>query len=182
MISDLLIERHNGRAAAALADELGALYAAAYIGTPQENDPFYSAARFAERLNGYIKSPGFALVTARAGADLIGYAFGYALPVHARWWNGLIDTPPEGFTTETGTRTFALNELHVRADRRGSGVASELHSKLLESGHYERATILVRQENPALSLYEHWGYRQVGKLRPYADSPTYLAMVLELSA
>ncbi|HSU35116.1 MAG TPA: hypothetical protein VLJ88_05605 [Propionibacteriaceae bacterium] len=63
MTSDLVIERHGGRAAAALADELGALYAAAYIGTPQENDPFYSAARFAERLNGYTKSPGFALIT-----------------------------------------------------------------------------------------------------------------------
>jgi ribosomal protein S18 acetylase RimI-like enzyme len=180
MISDLAIEPHDGRAAAALADELGALYAAAYIGTPQENDPFYSAARFAERLNGYIKSPGFALVTARTGADLIGYAFGYALPVGARWWNGLLDTPPEGFTTETGTRTFALNELHVRADCRGSGVASALHSKLLESGQYERATVLVRPENPALSLYRHWGYREIGKLKPYPDSPIYLAMVLQL--
>jgi ribosomal protein S18 acetylase RimI-like enzyme len=88
--------------------------------------------------------------------------------------------PPEGFTTETGTRTFALNELHVRADCRGSGVASSLHSKLLESGQYERATVLVRPENPALSLYWHWGYREIGKLKPYPDSPLYLAMVLQL--
>jgi ribosomal protein S18 acetylase RimI-like enzyme len=181
MISDVVIERHDGRAAAALADELGALYAAAYHGTPQENDPFYSAAQFAERLNGYIKSPGFALVTARAGTSLIGYAFGYALPVGARWWNGLIGTPPEGFTTETGTRTFALNELHVRADRRGSGIASELHSNLLESGQYERATVLVRPENSAVDQYRHWGYRQVGRLKPYLDSPEYLALVLPLS-
>lgn len=173
--------RFDGSAASALADELGALYAAAYLGTPQQDDPFYSADRFADRLNGYITSPGFTLVTARAGGDLIGYAFGYVLPVAARWWSGLVDAPPDGFTTETGTRTFALNELHVRADHRGSGVASELHTKLLESGPYERATVLVRPENSALTLYEHWGYRGIGRLKPYLDSPEYLALVLPLS-
>jgi hypothetical protein len=36
----------------ALADDLGVLYAAAYAGTPQGSDPFYSGARFAERLAG----------------------------------------------------------------------------------------------------------------------------------
>ena len=180
MIHDLVIEKHDGNQAAVLADELGALYAAAYAGTPQADNPFYSADRFAERLHGYIKAPGFRLVTARAGGDLIGYAFGYVLPVSARWWAGLLDTPPAGFTTETGSRTFALNELHVRADHRGSGVASKLHSKLLETGSHERATVLVRPENPALHQYEHWGYHPVGRLKPYPDSPEYLAMVLSL--
>lgn len=181
MISDVVVERFDGSVVPALADELGALYAAAYLGTPQQDDPFYSAARFAERLNGYVTSPGFTLVTARADGDLIGYAFGYALPAAARWWNGLVDTPPDGFTTETGTRTFALNELHVRADHRGSGVASELHSTLMGSGPYERATVLVRPENSALTLYEHWGYREIGRLKPYPDSPEYVALVLALN-
>jgi len=177
------IERHDASAAIALADELGALYAAAYAGTPQADDPFYSANRFTERLNGYIKAPGFRLVTARAGAGnaLIGYAFGYVLPPGAKWWNGLLDATPEGFTTETGSRTFALNELHVRADHRGSGVASAMHAKLMEADGHERATVLVRPENPALNLYEHWGYRPIGRLKPYPDSPEYLALVLPLA-
>jgi ribosomal protein S18 acetylase RimI-like enzyme len=182
MIEDLVIERHDASEAVALADELGALYAAAYSGTPQADDPFYSASRFAERLNGYVKAPGFKLVTARTGNVLIGYAFGYMLPRDARWWNGLLDATPEGFTTETGSRTFALNELHVRADHRGSGVASTMHRSLMTADHHERATVLVRPENPALGLYKHWGYRPIGRLKPYPDSPEYLALVLPLAS
>ena len=180
MIRDLVIERRAGPDAVDLADELGALYAAAYTGTPQESDPFYSAGRFAERFQGYTSSPKFLLISARLGADLIGYAFGYGLPANSGWWDGLLTPQPDGFTAETGTRTFALNELHVSAGHRGAGVASTLHSTLLQDGGYERATVLVRPENPARALYEHWGYQQVGRLKPYSDSPEYLSLVLQL--
>lgn len=183
MNSDLVLYRHTSGQARDLADELGGLFAAAYAGTPQENDPFYSAERFAQRLHGYIKSPGFALVTARTGqnSDLIGYAFGYLLPPGARWWDGLLEAQSEDVITETGSRTFALNELHVRADHRGEGVASALHSELLSAAApQERATVLVRPDNPARQQYEHWGYRKLGQLKPYPDSPTYLALLLQL--
>jgi ribosomal protein S18 acetylase RimI-like enzyme len=179
---DLLVEHHDQADALALADELGALYAAAYVGTPQGEDPFYSAERFAERLAGYIKAPGFALVIARDDAELIGYAFGYLLPTGARWWDGLLDPTEDSFTTETGSRTFALCELHVRADLRGHGVASTIHTELVTNRrHTERATVLVRPDNPALALYQRWGYQPVGRLKPYPDSPTYTALVLPLA-
>jgi ribosomal protein S18 acetylase RimI-like enzyme len=177
---DVSLERHDGSAALELIDELGALYAAAYAGTPQEKDPFYSAERFADRLHKYLSSSGFALVTARSGKELIGYAFGYLLPPESRWWAGLLDQQPPEFTEETGARTFALNELHVRGDHRGSGVASKLHSVLLSEGPQSRATVLVRPENPARNQYEHWGYHPVGRLKPFEDSPTYLALILNL--
>ncbi len=181
-VDELVIEARDAAEAAGLAGQLSALHAAAHAGTAQQDEPFYSAERFAERLHSYLTSPGFRLVTARAGDDLVGYVFGYVLPVGTRWWLGLLDPAPEEFTTETGSRTFALNELHVRADHRGVGVASAMHAALLAGGQQERVTVLVRADNPALAQYEHWGYEQIGRLQPSPDSPRYLALVLTLSA
>ena len=181
-IGELVIEAHDDAEAVGLAGELGALHAAAHAGTAQQDEPFYSAEQFADRLQGYLASPGFRLVTARAGDDLVGYVFGYVLPVGTRWWLGLLDPAPEEFTIETGSRTFALNELHVRADYRGVGVASAMHATLLAGGQQERVTVLVRADNPALNQYEHWGYEQIGRLQPSPDSPQYLGLVLTPSA
>jgi ribosomal protein S18 acetylase RimI-like enzyme len=175
--TDVRITRHAADDARELADRLGALYAAAYVGTPQETDPFYSAERFAERLRGYTAAPGFRLITAETGGDLIGYAFGYLLPAGARWWNGLQDDVPADVTAESGRRTFALCELHIRADQRGQGVASQLHRELLVGDH-ERLTVLVRPDNLALEIYQGWGYRPIGRLQPYSDSPVYIALLL----
>lgn len=168
-------------AAVKLADRLGELYAASYRGTPQENDPFYSPERFADRLRGYTAAPGFLLVAAaERDGELVGFAFGYPLPPGARWWNGLLDDVAPDDVAETGKRTFALCELHVRADRRGQGLATALHDRLADSG-CERLTVLVRPENPALEVYERWGYRRMGRLKPYPDSPVYQALVMKLA-
>jgi GNAT superfamily N-acetyltransferase len=75
----------------------------------------------------------------------VGQAFGYALPPNARWWQGLSTPVPEGFTEETGTRTFALNELMVVPEWQGRGVAHALHDELLGSRKEQRATLLVRE-------------------------------------
>jgi ribosomal protein S18 acetylase RimI-like enzyme len=179
-MSDLILRHHDAEAARAIVGELADAYGEAYVGTPQEQDPFYSRERFIERFNGYTSAPGFELVTAHDGAKLAGYIFGYALPSGARWWNGLLDPVPEGFTRETGSRTFALNELHVRAPWRGQGVASLLHKELVAHRPEDRSTILVRPENPARATYLHWGYQVIGRLQPYLDSPVYDALVLDL--
>jgi GNAT superfamily N-acetyltransferase len=174
------VDLYDAATSASLVDDLTALHVASIAGTPQEHDPFVAPERFRERLIGYMGSPAFALATARDGADLVGYAFGYGLPSGARWWEGLLDPVPDGFTTETGSRTLAVNEIHVRADHRGRGVASAVHGRLLTSGSWERATLLARADNPALQRYEHWGYRSVGRLQPFPDAPEYVALVLDL--
>jgi ribosomal protein S18 acetylase RimI-like enzyme len=179
-VDHLTLRHHDPDQAREIAEELAAAYRESYIGTPQARDPFYSAERFTERFNSYTTAPGFELVTAHDNNELAGYIFGYALPAGARWWNGLIDPTPEGFTVETGTRTFAINELHVRGPWRGLGIASRLHSELLHHRHEGRATILVRPENPARATYLHWGYTVAGRLQPYPDSPVYDALTLNL--
>jgi ribosomal protein S18 acetylase RimI-like enzyme len=176
----LILRHHDAHQAREIADELAAVYQEAYLGTPQERDPFYSTDRFIERFRGYTSAPGFELVTAHDGDQLVGYVFGYVLPEGARWWNGLLDAVPQGFTDETGTRTFALNELHVRAAWRGRGIASRLHAELINHRHEDRATILVRPDNPARDTYLHWGYESIGRLQPFRGSPVYDALVLKL--
>jgi ribosomal protein S18 acetylase RimI-like enzyme len=144
-------------------------------------NPFYSAKRFAERVSGYMRAPGFELVAAYAGGVPIGQAFGYALPPGARWWNGLTTPVPPGFTEESGARTFALNELMVDPAWQRRGVAHALHDELLGGRHEERATLLVREDNePAQAAYARWGWRKVAKLRPFPDSPVFDALILPL--
>jgi len=129
-----------------------------------------------------MSSPGFALATARIDTEMIGYAFGYVLQPGARWWEGLVTEQLPEITKETGQRTFALNELHIRADHRGEGIASALHRKLLTSGTYERATVLVRPDNPAGEQYAHWGYQPIGRMQPFPDSPNFVALILPLTS
>lgn len=145
-------------------------------------DPFYSTARFIERVRGYIQSPGFALVAAYDNEIAVGFAFGYTLPANARWWNGLTTPTPDGFTTETGSRTFALNELMVAPDYQSRGIAHAMHDELLRSRDEERATLLVRENNDvAQTAYKRWGWKKIGKLQPFADAPHFDAMILSLS-
>lgn len=144
---------------------------------------FYSADRFAERFSGYAKAPGFETVVAYLDGRPVGQAFGYALPVNARWWTALTTPVPEGFIDETGHRTFALNELMVIPERQGQGVAHALHDELLSGRPEERATLLVREDNTsAQRAYARWGWERVGKAQPYPDSPHFDVMIFALPA
>lgn len=162
-----------------LATVIGPVYEASHADVIA--DPFYSAERFIERVRGYLKAPGFALVAAYSDGTAIGLAFGYTLPPNARWWEGLTTAVPDGFTAETGNRTFALNELMVTPEWQGRGVAHALHDELLGSRKVERATLLVRENNTAAqTAYARWGWQKVGKLRPYPDSPHFDVLILPL--
>ncbi len=144
-------------------------------------NPFYTAERFAERTRGYMRAPGFGLVVTSVDGEPAGQAFGYALPANARWWHGLTTEVPDGFTDETGTRTFALNELMVAPQWQGQGIAHATHDELLRSRNEERATLLVREDNePARRAYLQWGWQKAAKLRPFPDSPHFDAMILPL--
>jgi GNAT superfamily N-acetyltransferase len=144
------------------------------------DNPFYSAERFAERLDSYAADPGFDLVTARIGGAMVGYAFGGPLAANTRWWNGLVGPADPDLTRETGTRTFAFREIIVRRAHQRRGYAHQLHDALLAGRREERATLLVRTDNPARELYLRWGWRTAGKVQPFSDSPVFDAMVVDL--
>jgi GNAT superfamily N-acetyltransferase len=147
----------------------------------QLGDTFYSPGRYWERLEAYASRDGFGFVTGRIDGDLAGYALGYPLPAGSRWWGGIRGRVDPALLTETGQRTFALNELMVRPPWRRRGYARELHDALLRSRPEQRATLLVRPDNtPALQAYLSWGWYRIGELQPFADAPIFDAMVLDL--
>ncbi|MYW05010.1 N-acetyltransferase [Streptomyces sp. SID3343] len=143
--------------------------------------PFGSVAAFARRLDGYAAAPGFACAIGVEHGTVVGYAFGYPLPVGARWWLGLTDPVPAAEIAETGRRTFALNELMVRAPWRGTDAAHTIHEALVAGRAEERVTLLVDPTHPkVLALYRRWGYRVLSDLRPaWPDAPLLTVMLRE---
>jgi GNAT superfamily N-acetyltransferase len=180
MTADPAFTRHDPAEAEKILDSV---IVPVYVASHQEviDQPFYSATRFAERFPGYAKAPGFEIVIAYIDGQPVGQAFGYALPVNARWWDGLTTPVPDGFTAETGSRTFAFNELMVVPEWQGRGVAHALHDALLDGRAEERATLLVREDNDsAQRAYARWGWRKAGKAQPFPDSPHFDVMVVAL--
>lgn len=178
-MTDLAIARHGADVVPTMRDELVDVHADARADVL--NQPFYTAQRFGERLDNYALDPTFTLVTGRVGDLLIGYAFGGTLSVNTRWWTGLRDATDPDVTRETGNRTFAFRELLVRRAYQRRGYAHRLHDALLSGRPEQRATLLVRQDNPARELYLRWGWQQVGIMQPFPDAPIMLAMVLSLT-
>jgi GNAT superfamily N-acetyltransferase len=176
-----LLARHDAAGALAMQDSLVCVFAEIYA--HKADNPFFTVERFTERLFGHAAREGYELITATVDGTLIGYAYGVPLTPDTRWWRGLREQVPEDFTRETGDRTFALNELMVRANWRRRGISRQLHDELMHGRPEERATLLVEPRNvPARSAYERWGWRQVGTLQPFPDSPVYDAMMLDLPA
>lgn len=162
-------------------DALVGVYAEVYA--DKLGDPFFTVDRFLERFRGHTAREGYALVTCHLGDDLIGYAYGLPLQADTRWWQGLRADAPDDMRRETGRRTFALNEIMVRAPWRRRGIARRLHDALLAGRSEERATLLVDPSNtPARTAYLRWGWTVLGSLQPFPDAPVYDAMTLDLAA
>jgi GNAT superfamily N-acetyltransferase len=174
MPDQLRIQRYGRETVAALRDELIDVHTDARAELLDQ--PFYTAERFGERLDNYAADPTFTLVTGHADQILVGYAFGGTLTAATRWWTGLRDVSDPDVTTETGSRTFAFRELLVRKPYQRRGYAHQLHDALLADRPEERATLLVRVDNPARNIYLRWGWKVVGTMQPFPDAPIMEAM------
>jgi GNAT superfamily N-acetyltransferase len=178
---ELALRRHDAATARQIQESLFTVYAEVYAA--QLDDPFYSVERFAERFEGQTSRPGYALVTGHLvdGAELVGYAYGVPLAPTTMWWTGLIEPLPDEFVAEDGTRTFAVNEIMVRAPWRRRGVAKVLHDALLDGRPEQRATLLVDDQNaPARAAYASWGWTDLARIKPFPDAPTYHSLVIDL--
>jgi GNAT superfamily N-acetyltransferase len=171
----LEISRYTGEDAWNMRDELVDVHADARVDLIDQ--PFYTPERFEERLQNYMRASGFDLVAGRLDGLLVGYAFGSPLPTNTAWWNGIEGATDPDLTNEALGRTFAFRELLVRRAHQRRGYAHQLHDALLANRPEQRATLLVRSDNPALKLYVRWGWKQVGFLQPFTDSPRFQAMI-----
>jgi len=180
-VDGLRLERRDAAGLGDIRPQLLDVYAEVYA--DRLGEEFHSVARFDERLGWNTEVPGFAAVVGYLDDSPVGYAYGCTLQPGTRWWNGLRTPVAEEATEETGTRTFALSELMVVEQVRGTGAAKLIHDDLLRGRPEERATLLVERDHPKVrALYEAWGYEWFGEVLPFADAPLYDAMMLRLSA
>lgn len=117
-------------------DEMCEVYADAYAVEPVGE----KTAAFRIRATKALDRPRYGLLVARDGTQMVGFVFGYALPAGTYWWDGLTPAPPDGFTTEDGTRTFALAEIEVRRGWQSKGLGRVLNDTILAQRDEERAT------------------------------------------
>jgi ribosomal protein S18 acetylase RimI-like enzyme len=177
--AELELARHDGQGLRDQKEEILTVYQEVYA--ERLSDPFFSPARFWERVEGGSWREGFRLVTGRVTGELVGFTLGSILPANTAWWRGFKGEADPDLFRETGTRTFGINELQVRPAWRRRGYAKAMSDALLEGLPVERATLLVRAENTAAyTAYQSWGFHTVGQMQPFEDSPLYEAMVREL--
>jgi hypothetical protein len=173
--------RHHGNADAATIRELLLdVHDEVYEGS---DDPLAGREAFARFVDHWSANKAFACVIAYDDqGQPAGYAYGAPLSSSTTWWSKVTPLLPEPFTTETGTRTFALSELMVRAPWSGTGTARRIHDSLVSSRGEERVTLLVHKEHGKVrALYESWGYETVGETVPFEGAPELCAMVLPLN-
>lgn len=146
-------------------------------------NPFHAVDRFDERLSRYASRDGWELVIAFQGEEPAGYIFGGPLGPGSLWWSSMRQPSPGDFAQETGTRTFAVQEVLVRKEHRGTaggGASRLLHEELLAERNEERATLLVdpsRSDGRLKAVYESWGYQDIGEQQPFDDSPVFATML-----
>lgn len=167
-------DRVDGDQATAIVDELTELYREVYAEPPYEWGEEH-AVLFRERYEGQRQAPGFRLVTARVGGELVGFTFGVTLRPSTPWWQNLTAPLPAEMTREWEGRTFAVVELLVRAAWRQQGIGKRLHDLLLEGRCEERATLTVLPTaEVAQAAYDRWGWRVVGlKRNPLPGAPVF---------
>ncbi|MEV0982027.1 GNAT family N-acetyltransferase [Streptomyces sp. NPDC049915] len=176
----LRLERRDAESLNDIRPQLLRVYAEIYADRLQEE--FHHVERFDERLGWNTEVPGFGAVCGYLDGRPIGYAYGCTLQPDTRWWTGLRTPVAANVITETGSRTFALSELMVVQEVRGTGAARKIHDALLSDRSEERVTLLVEREHPRVRrLYESWGYEWRGEVLPFPDAPLYDALVLQLS-
>jgi ribosomal protein S18 acetylase RimI-like enzyme len=124
------------------------------------------------RTSRQAEASGFATVIAQLSGRFLGFVYGLPLRSDTSWWDGLQPPPENGFTTETGSRTFAVIDLAVLPAHHGHGLGRRLMDELLRARPEERATLATNPRHRAVqAMYERWGWRRVGQV-PGKDRTT----------
>lgn len=146
-------------------DAICDLYDEVFAEPPMHWSPDQSADH-QETLRRLMASPGFGLVLAHAGDELVGFAYGRTLAMDTKWWDNFLEPVPAEVTTERPDRTFAVIDFGVQRSWRGQGLGRRLLDTLLADRPEERATLAVEPAaDNSQGFYRHLGWQLVGRLR-----------------
>ncbi|MFI5945606.1 GNAT family N-acetyltransferase [Streptomyces uncialis] len=162
------LRRHTHADAQHVRSLLLDLHDAAYVDNP---DPFHSRERFSCFLDLWSSRENWQCVSGWEASGPVGYAYDSMLKPGG-WWKG--HARPLGLRGPV----FALSELMVVPEWRGTGRARQLHEALLAPVPARVVTLLVETGKPRVqALYESWGYDKAGETSTCDDSPTSSVMV-----
>lgn len=134
-------------------------------------DPFHSRERFTYFLDRWSSRPGWKCVSGWENGGPVGYAYGSML-APGGWWKG------SNRPLDVRGSVFALSELMVLPEWRGTGRAKKIHDALIGPVEANVVSLQVETGHPkVVRLYESWGYRQVDTSKSHEDSPEYAVMV-----
>lgn len=110
--------------------------------------------------------PGFSLVIAEIGTEVVGYAYGHSFPAD-EWWPEADYQPIQ----TKGRAKFAVIELAVRKPHRGKGIGTQLMKTLLDGRPEELATLCSNPAATARQMYQRWGWQPVAIAHPTGIPP-----------
>ncbi|MEV6276680.1 GNAT family N-acetyltransferase [Nocardia sp. NPDC051832] len=145
-------------------DEVCALYSEVFSEPPNiaESPEHHRAAMLR-----MLSDPSFGCAIAECLGELAGFVYGYGLK-SARWWQGMRDPLPAGFTAEWQGRSFAVIDIGVRRRWRRNGIGARLMETLLAERQEQRATLgMIPDLTDSARFYAATGWRLVGR----QDSP-----------
>jgi GNAT superfamily N-acetyltransferase len=176
-MSTFELSRHDGTSALHLMKQLADAYMEGYADDPDVGHSIYARDEFVRRTTRQAAGPGFVLVTAHTTDRWVGFSFGLHFPA-GRWWAGDAEDEPPSEVKQADK--FAVIELVVLPLARGVGLATELMTAVLADRPEPWATLLADQEGKARDMYDRWGWKRTGVLRPAPDVPPLDVLVRRL--
>jgi len=129
-------------------------------------------ADYVERFADESSRPGFALVVAEIGTELVGYAYGHSFGPD-EWWPDADHEPVE----TKGLTKFGICELAVRKPHRGKGIGTMLMKSLLDGRPEELATLCSNPATSARQIYQRWGWQQAARAYPATIPPMDILII-----
>lgn len=171
----VIFEPMDPATAVARVGDLRAVYEVVYAEPPYTQGPD-DADEFEQRLARQSAQPGFRLIAAVDGDQVVGFCYTITLPA-GRWWRGAQQDPPADLV---GSDKVAVVELVLLAPYRGRGMGRALLAAVLEGRPERWATLLAEPDAPARAIYAHWGWGQVGTVQSQPEWGADDALALRL--
>jgi GNAT superfamily N-acetyltransferase len=169
------LRRHPGDPSPLVVDQIVEVYADARADALFDG-PLWTREAFRQRLGEHLATPGRVLVTAHAGATMVGIALGLPF-APGQWWTGQSTAPPAEILASA---RFVVVELDVRPRWRAQGIGRLLLDAVLRDRPERYAMLSTLPQAPARQLYRRWGWHQVAENRP-PDGPPMHTLVLPLA-